>query len=189
MVESLKRKFTGNLLHIVLVVFFYELLQEYPTPPPTPIPLFWYVMRERLFCVRQTILIDLPCHIINTFRISQQKSSWSLKKSPGPADDSPHYVYDPSWTGRSVDIDRNRTVLCYASSHVRESGIQQIFAVGIRNPETRIRNPQWFGIRNPRWYWNPEIQRAEIQNPDAGIRKPGLSWILLHRAICFIFFF
>ena len=44
--------------------------------------------------------------------------------------------------------------------------------------------------------WNPEsrrlesgIQRIEIQNPDAGIRNleagirnPGLSWILLHRA-------
>ena len=45
--------------------------------------------------------------------------------------------------------------------------------------------------------WNPEsrrlesgIQRVEIQNPDAGIRNlkagirnPGPSWILLHRAI------
>ena len=42
-------------------------------------------------------------------------------------------------------------------SENRESGIRQIFAVGIRNPEARVRNPQWFGIRNP-----------------------GPSWILLH---------
>ena len=37
--------------------------------------------------------------------------------------------------------------------------------------------------------WNPEsrrlesgIQRVEIQNLEAGIRNPGPSWILLHRA-------
>ena len=42
--------------------------------------------------------------------------------------------------------------------HVKnpESGIQQMFAVGIRNPDTRIRNPQWFGIRNPLWIRNPK---------------------------------
>ena len=42
------------------------------------------------------------------------------------------------------------------SPHVRESGIRQIFAVGIRNP-------QWFGIRNPPlWYG---IQKVGIRNP------------------------
>ena len=43
-----------------------------------------------------------------------------------------------------------------------ESGIQQLFAVGIRNPETRIWNTQWFGIQNPLWYG---IQKVGIRNP------------------------
>ena len=73
-------------------------------------------------------------------------------------------------------------------------------------PCKRIRNPANLCCWNPEstmvWnpestlVWNPEsrrlesgIQRIEIQNPDAGIRNleagirnPGPSWILLHRA-------
>ena len=60
-----------------------------------------------------------------------------------------------------------------------------MFAVGIRNPETGIRNPQWFGIRNPEG-WNPESKGLESRIQmlgEAGIRNPGPSWILLHGAI------
>ena len=60
--------------------------------------------------------------------------------------------------------------------------IQLIFAVGIRNPETGIRNPPlWYGIRNPEG-WNPE-SRCWDPESEAGIRNPGPSWILLHGAI------
>ena len=37
-----------------------------------------------------------------------------------------------------------------------------------------IRNPLWYGFRNPE-SWNPD--------PEAGIRNPGRSWILLRGAI------
>ena len=47
----------------------------------------------------------------------------------------------------------------WQSPHVRESGIQQIFAVGIRNP-------LWYGF----------------QNPESRGWNPGPSWILLHGA-------
>ena len=59
------------------------------------------------------------------------------------------------------------------------------------NPESRHKNPESTMVWNPKstLLWNPEssrlesgIQRVEIQNPDAGIRNPGPSWILLHRA-------
>ena len=58
-----------------------------------------------------------------------------------------------------------------------ESGIQLIFYVGIRNPDTRIRNTLTL-------VWNPESKglKAEIRDLKAGIRNPGPSWILLHRA-------
>ena len=64
-----------------------------------------------------------------------------------------------------------------------ESGIQQIFAVGIRNQRLES------GIHNG---LESGIQKVGIQNPDtgirnlqAGIRNPGPSWILLHSAILF----
>ena len=62
-----------------------------------------------------------------------------------------------------------------------ESGIQLIFAVGIHNGFHRFgmeSGIQKVGIRNPKG-WNPD---AGIRNLEAGIRNPGPSWILLHRA-------
>ena len=79
-----------------------------------------------------------------------------------------------------------------------ESGLQQILDVGIRNPETGIRNPDYWNpestmVWNPEsrivWNqesamvldpesietkdgWNPDPE-AGIQDPETGIRNPG----------------
>ena len=72
-----------------------------------------------------------------------------------------------------------------------ESGIQELFAVGIRNPEdwnpesTMVWNPESTMVWNPEstMVWIPESRKVEyIRNPEAGIRNPGPSWILLHGA-------
>ena len=77
--------------------------------------------------------------------------------------------------------------------------MQQIFAVGIRNPEDwnpestmvlesgihywyGIRNPLWYGIRNTLWYGIRNTLWYGIRNTEAGIRNTGPSWILLHGA-------
>ena len=71
------------------------------------------------------------------------------------------------------------------SPHERESGIRQIFAVGIRNPQWfGIRNPLWYGIQNPQWYgirnpegWNPEWLESRIQMLVSGITLvDSLTW-------------
>ena len=66
------------------------------------------------------------------------------------------------------------------SPHVRKSGIWQIFAVGILNPQWfGIRNPLWYGIRNPE-SWNPESKGLEsrIQRPGSGIQDlRGFSYM------------
>ena len=61
-----------------------------------------------------------------------------------------------------------------------ESGIQQIFAVGIRNPETGIRNPPlWYGIRNPEG-WNPESRCWDLESrgwdPESRTFVDFLTW-------------
>ena len=57
-----------------------------------------------------------------------------------------------------------------------------MFAIGIRNPDTRIRNPLWYGIRHTEG-WNPESRCWDTESIwEAGIRNPGPSRILLHRA-------
>ena len=70
-----------------------------------------------------------------------------------------------------------QNLIIIQSPHVRESGIQQIFAVGIRNPDTRMRNPQWFGIQSPLWYgirnpedWNPESKELKSRIQMLGSR-------------------
>lgn len=71
------------------------------------------------------------------------------------------------------------------------SGIRpEIFSCVIRNPG--IWNPSSaHGIGNPTNDWNPRPKfywqglRTKIRNPKREIQNPRLSWINLHRAICY----
>ena len=75
----------------------------------------------------------------------------------------------------------------YVSPHVRESGIRNPANFCCWNPESRglesgIHNGLESGIH---YGMDSEIQKVEIRNPEAGIRNPGPSWILLHgRYVC-----
>ena len=83
---------------------------------------------------------------------------------------------------RSCEVQRRFGRITYIplSPHVRESGIQLIFAVGIRNPETGIRNPPlWYGIRNPEG-WNPESRCWDPEyrgwDPESRTFVDSLTW-------------
>ena len=69
---------------------------------------------------------------------------------------------------------------CLVSPFVRECGIEQIFAVGIWNPEDW--NPESAMVWNPEstMVWNPESRKLEsgIQRPGSGIQAlmDSLTW-------------